>query len=187
MIARSASVSGSSMSVANQAGVPERRRVTRWTKGGFVGVVAGALFMAVEMFLVLAFGNGSIWDPVRLSASIAIGSRTVTASSPFTFDIFFIGMLVHFVLSIFYAVVLGMIIRRLPVGLAIVIGGFYGLVLYAFHFYGLATFYPWVAGWRSWITIVTHLVFGISAAWVYSHLHMRQLMREAGLVSNSSS
>jgi hypothetical protein len=38
-----------------------------------------------------------------------------------------------------------------------------------------------VASSRSWIVLVGHLVFGMSAAWIYIHLHVRQLMREAGL------
>src|SRR5260221_1885643 len=89
-----------------------RKRITRWGKGAYAGVIAGALFITVEMFLIEAFGKGNIWDPVRLSASIAMGNRVVATSEPFTFDIFFVGMLVHFVLSIWYAVVLGMLIRK---------------------------------------------------------------------------
>src|SRR5260221_1721980 len=95
-----------------QAQPAERKRITRWGKGAYAGVIAGALFITVEMFLIEAFGKGSIWDPVRLSASIAMGNRVVATSEPFTFAIFFVGILVHFVLSIWYAVVLGMLIRK---------------------------------------------------------------------------
>ena len=160
-----------------------RKRITHWGKGAFAGVIGGALFITVEMFLIQAFGGGSIWDPVRLSASITLGNRAVAVSTPFTFDIFFVGMLMHFVLSILYAVILGLLIRKLKPAAALAVGAVFGLVLYLFHFYGLAAFYPWVAGWRNWIVIVSHLIFGISTAWIFSHLHRRQLMQEAAALS----
>jgi hypothetical protein len=168
-----------------QAQAPERKRITRWGKGAFAGLIAGTLFITVEMFLMEAFGKGDIWDHVRLSASITLGNRAVVTSTPFTFDIFFVGVLMHFVLSIWYAVVLGMLIRTLKPAAAVSVGAGFGLLMYLFHFYGLAAFYPWVANWRNWIVVVTHLIFGMSAAWVYSRLHVRQLMREVGSSSEA--
>jgi hypothetical protein len=58
-------------------------------------LIAGALFIALEMALLQLFGKGNIWDPVRLSASITLGNRAVPTSTPFTFDIFFVGMMIH--------------------------------------------------------------------------------------------
>ena len=160
---------------------PQRKRITRWGKGAFAGVIAGMLFMTVEMGLMKVFGGGNIWDPVRLSASITLGNRAVATSTPFTFDIFFIGMMMHFLLSILYAVILGMLIRKLKPAAAILAGAGFGLLMYFFHFYGLTAFYPWVVNSRNWIVVVAHLIFGMYAAWIYSHLHMRQLMHDAGL------
>jgi hypothetical protein len=161
--------------------IPERRRITRWIKGGWVGVIAGALFMAVEMFLMAACRHGDMWDPVRLSASIVMGNQAVATSTPLSFDIVFIGLFMHFVLSILYAVILGMIIRRLKARTAVLVGAGFGLLLYLFHFHGLAAWYPWVASERNWITVVGHLVYGIAAAWMYTHIHVRELMKESGL------
>ena len=42
--------------------------------------------------------------------------------------------------------------------------------MYLVHFYGLTALYPWVAEARDWINVVTHLVFGLAAAWSYQHL-----------------
>jgi hypothetical protein len=122
-----------------------------------------------------------MWEPVRLSASVVMGDRAVATSAPFTFDIFFLGIFMHFVLSILYTVILGMIIRRLKAPTAVLVGAVFGLGLYLFHFYGLASWYPWVANERNWMTVVAHLIFGIAAAWMYSHLHSRDLLPESGL------
>src|SRR5438093_1382683 len=44
--------------------VRERKRITRWMKGGYVGVIAGALFIAVEMFLMEASGRAGFGSGV---------------------------------------------------------------------------------------------------------------------------
>jgi hypothetical protein len=185
MAAQPSNVSPESTNPVAQVQFPERKRITRWAKGAYGGLLAGTLFLAVEMFLLEAFGRGSIWDPVRLSASLAMGDQAVAKSVPFTADILVVGMLVHYVISIWYAVVLGLLIRKLKPGTAALAGAMYGVVLYFLHFYGLTGLYPWVANERSWIVVIPHVVFGMSAAWIYSHLHVRYLMREKGLLSEA--
>jgi hypothetical protein len=181
MNVQSTSISSPNAHPLTQAQRPERKRITRWGKGSIAGLIAGALSITVEMALVQASGRGNIWSPVRLSASITMGSQAVADSAPFTFDIFFIGMMMHFVLSILCAVILGMLIHKLKPAAATVVGAGFGLLMYLFEFHGLTVLYPWVAHWRNWIFIVAQLIFGMSAAWIYIHLHMRHLMREAGL------
>jgi hypothetical protein len=172
-----------SESMRSQEHVPAegRKRITRWGKGAYAGIIAGALFLALEMFLIRATGRGGFWDPVRLSASIAMGNAVVASERPITSDIIFIGMLVHFLLAIWYAVVLGMVVHKLRTVPALLVGAVFGLLMYVFHFHVLAGMYPWVVGFRSWMAIITHVIFGISVAWIYKQLHVRQLMRESGL------
>jgi len=181
MNVQSTSISSHNAHPLTQAQRPERKRITRWGKGAVAGLIAGALSITVEMALIKACGRGNIWAPVRLSASITMGSRAVADSTRFTFDIFFLGMMMHFLLSILSAVVLGMLIHKLKPAAATLVGAGFGLLMYLFQFYGLTVLYPWVANWRNWIFVVAHLIFGMSAAWIYIHLHMRHLMREAGL------
>jgi hypothetical protein len=171
---------------ANPVGLPpltEGRRITRWAKGVWAGLVSGTLFLTVEMFLLEALGRGSMWEPLRRSAAIAMGPAVVEAPRAFTADIFVVGALLHYTVAICYAVILGMLIRKLQTPAALACGAGFGLLLYVAHFHGLTAFYPWVADARAWTTVVAHLAFGISAAWIYSHLHIRQLMRDQGLLA----
>jgi hypothetical protein len=181
MNVQSTSISSTNAHPLTQAQRPGRKRITRWGKGAIAGLIAGALSITVEMALMQASGRGNIWAPVRLSASIAMGSWAVADSTPLTFDIFFLGMMMHLVLSILCAVVLGMLVHKLKPATATTVGAGFGLLMYLFEFYGLTVLYPWVAHWRNWIFVVAQLIFGMSAAWIYIHLHMRHLMREAGL------
>src|SRR5277367_764279 len=98
MNASSTNISSQNAPALIQGQARNRKRITRWGKGTFAGLIAGALLITVEMLLIGIFGRGNIWDPVRLSASITLGNRAMASSTPFTFDIFFVGMLMHFVL-----------------------------------------------------------------------------------------
>jgi hypothetical protein len=153
----------------------------------WTGLLAGTVAGLLEMVLLQAAGRGGMWDPVRLSASIALGNQAMTASAPFTFDIFFVGMLVHYVVAIWYAVVLGMIIRKMKPATAVIVGAVFGLLIYLLNFHGLSGLYPWVANSRNWIFCVGHVAFGTAAAWIYSQLRRRQLMHEAGLLPSMTS
>ena len=161
--------------------VPGRRRITRWTKGAWTGLIAGTIAIILEMVLSQVTAADRFWNPVRLSASIALGNRAVLHSSPFTFDIFFVGLLVHYVVCVLCAVILGMIIHALKPLVAVGIGAVYGLLLYGLSFYGVALLYPWIARDRGWVFLLGHVTFGVAAAWIYNQLHMRQIMRESGL------
>jgi lipid-binding SYLF domain-containing protein len=49
-------------------------------------------------------------------------------------------------------------------------GAVFGLVLYLVNFYGFTTAFPWFAMARGPITIITHIIFGVAAAWAYKGL-----------------
>jgi hypothetical protein len=79
-------------------------------------------------------------------------------------------MVVHFVLSVLFVIPLVWIIGRFGLGLALLVGAVYGLALYLVNFYPMTTFFPWFAMARNWVSITTHIVFGIVGAWVYMKL-----------------
>lgn len=47
---------------------------------------------------------------------------------------------------------------------ALAAGGFYGLMLYMVNLYGLTMLFPWFSVARDWITLLAHLVFGLTLA-----------------------
>jgi hypothetical protein len=84
-----------------------------------------------------------------------------------------IATLVHFALSIAYALALSVFIARLSTPLSLLAGAAFGLLLYAINMYGFTFVFPWFAAARDWITAATHVVFGIVAAAVYKTWPMR--------------
>lgn len=98
---------------------------------------------------------------------------------PATFDvgILMVAMLIHFVLSIILAFVFAFVARVRSVGMAMMIGAAFGLVLYLVNFYGMTAVSPWFAMARGWITIFSHVMYGAVLGLVYASIARRDAVR----------
>lgn len=158
--------------VANPVVPGGTRRPLDWSAAIWAGVIAGAVFMVLEMLMVQMFLGMSMWGPPRMIAAIAMGEGVLPPPATFDAGILMVAMVVHFVLSIVFAIVLAWIIQRLGLGLgaALLVGSGYGLALYLINFYPMTAFFPWFAMARNWVSIVAHILFGTIAAWGYLKL-----------------
>ncbi len=138
-----------------------------WKAAIIAGIVAGAIFMILEMILVPLVGGGSPWGPPRMIAAIGMGKEVLPPPGDFALMPVMVAMVIHFILSIIFAVILAFIIQRFSLGLAILIGAIFGLLLYFVNFYGFTAVFPWFAMARNAISIFSHIVFGAAAAWIY--------------------
>jgi hypothetical protein len=146
------------------------RRTINWRAAVWAGVIAGAVFMMLEMVMMPLFAGVSAWAPPRMIAAILLGREVLPPPATFELGVFLVAMMVHFALSIIYAVILAWIIYTFSLGPAIAIGMAFGLALYVINFYGFTAIFPWFAMARNWISIFAHLVFGGVAAWAYKAL-----------------
>lgn len=129
------------------------------------GTIAGAIFIILEMVLFPVAGLGSPWAPIRMIAAIVLGPGVLPPPDTFSLAIFLVAMVVHFSLSILYATIYAVIWRGflrldLPWPTALP-QGLFGLVIYLINFYGFAALFPWFAGERNWVSIVTHITWGL--------------------------
>lgn len=144
-----------------------------WSASIWAGIVAGAVFMALEMMMVPLFLGESMWGPPRMMAAIVLGEGVLPPPATFAPGIFVAALVVHFVLSVLYAVILAGIIARMGVATALAVGGLFGLGLYLINFYGFTVLFPWFAMARNWVSIIAHIVFGAVAAWGYKAIAAR--------------
>lgn len=147
----------------------EASRHLSWKAVLLSGLIAGAIFLLLEVLLVPLLGGGSAWGPPRMMAAILMGPAVLTPAT-FELGIFVVGLLVHFALSIGFAVAISLLVRALPLGAALGVGALFGLGLYLFNFYVMTGVFPWFANARNWISVSVHLVFGLCAAGAYKAL-----------------
>ncbi len=150
--------------------VPSVKLGLDWEAGGWAGLGAGAVFIALQTFLGAALGGGGNTDAVRRIASVALGDSVVPATAPFSALVFFAAAAVHIPLSLIYARILAAMIDGMSLAKASVAGALFGGALYFVNYYALSGLFPWFAAARGAAAIVSHLAFGVMAASIYVQL-----------------
>jgi hypothetical protein len=136
----------------------------------YAGVAAGVLATVVQIVLWAIFTDALpaiFFRDSRFAAAIVLGRGVLPPPASFDGRIMLIATLVHFALSIAYALILARFMAGLRTGASLLAGAAFGLGLYAVNMYGVTTLFPWFASSRDWITALTHLVFGMVLAAVY--------------------
>jgi hypothetical protein len=139
-----------------------------WSAAIWAGVVAGIVFMLLEMIVNPLLGAAPTpWAPVRMMGAVLLGKEALPPPPTFDLGIFMAAMGVHAFTSIVSALVIAFVIRKLSTGTAILVGALLGVALYFLVFYLLTPVFPWFAMARGWMQIVFHLIFGAIVAWWY--------------------
>lgn len=125
----------------------------------------------MEMILMALFTDMPLWGAPRMMAAIVLG-KGVLEPPTFNFGIVMARMMAHFMLSIIYTIILGFFIQQKGIGISVALGMMLGLLLYFINFYGFTALFPWFAMARNWISIVAHLIFGMTAAFAYKKLSL---------------
>jgi len=98
----------------------------------------------------------------RLTAAMVLGSSVLPPPSTAQWDILLVATLVHFALSFVYALFPTHFAGRLRAAPALLAGALYGLGIYVVNMYGFTVLFPWFAAARDWVTLLTHLIFGVT-------------------------
>lgn len=147
----------------------ERAGGIDWSAAIWAGVIGGIVFVMMEMILAPMFtGAPSVWAPPRMIGAVGLGSGVLPPPATFDMGVVMVAMLIHFVTSILFAIVLALIVRRMAMGTAVVVGIVLALLLYGLVFYAMTPVWPWFANARNWVSILSHVVFGAVVAWWYT-------------------
>ncbi len=131
------------------------------------GVVAGTIATAVQIlawWLSATPVLPTLLRDARLTAAIVMGPAALTSAPVLRWDLLLIAALIHISLSIAYAAIAMLFVRRLSAKPAIITGAAYGLAIYVLNLHGLTVFFPWFSVSRGWITMLAHVAFGASLA-----------------------
>jgi len=152
-------------------------RTPDWRAAAMAGLAAGVIFVVLESVLTLAMG-GSLWAPLRMTAAIVMGQGVTAQAATFGGGVVLVGLVVHFVLSIVFTLILAAIMAPFnldsSVGMTTLAGLVFGLAVYLIDFYGFARLFPWFIEARGALSLVTHLIFGLVAADIYLQIERRR-------------
>jgi len=106
----------------------------------------------------------TLFRDARLTAALVMGTDVLPPPSTLQWTILLVATLIHFLLSVVYALIAAPLASRLRNGSALFAGALYGLAIYVVNLYGFTLLFPWFAVARDWVTLLTHLVFGVALA-----------------------
>ncbi len=148
---------------------PESKPGFDWAAAGWAGIIAGTAFLLIETALITMFGSVTQTDAIRQIAAISLG-QSILPSTTFTALVFLSAMAVHLPLSLLYARIIAALVHGRSVPIALAIGAVFGVALYGVNYYAFTRLFPWFALARGWVTLTSHISFGILAAGIYAQL-----------------
>ncbi len=131
------------------------------------GLSAGVLATLVQLILWWLAEMPvieTLFRDAHLTAALLMGPDVLPPPTTGRWDILLVATLIHFALSVTYALLPAALIGRWRSGLALFAGVLYGLCIYGVNLYGFTMLFPWFAVSRDWVTLVAHLVFGMTLA-----------------------
>jgi hypothetical protein len=131
----------------------------------WAGLIAGSLMLAIVALPGIFAGGDTLGAP-RMIGALVVDRDASTLTTTFIL----VSVAGHFFLSVLFAFILALLVHRMNTLMAVATGAAYGIGLYLINFFVMATAFPWFAEFRNLTNFVSHLAFGMIAAWAYKRL-----------------
>lgn len=139
------------------------RHVT-WRAVLISGLVAGTLFLITDLIFAPLVTNVSGALTLRYFAALVLGSKVLTQTGA---NILVTGIVVHYVLSLVFALVITLVVHRWGMVVGIVGGVIMGVAIYGINLYTVTLLFPWFFAINSPVILLCHAIFGAVAGGVY--------------------
>ena len=135
-----------------------------WRAIPIAGFAAGIAFLLVNIILTPVVLEV---DPIlilRYFGALMLGSGVLTETGN---DAIVVGLILHFLLSMVFTLLVTIVIHRWGLIIGIVGGAIMGLALYGVNLYTMTVFFEWFFAINSTVLLLSHVVFGAVAGGVY--------------------
>jgi hypothetical protein len=153
----------------------ELEQIVDWRAAFIAGLVAGFVFLLVQMLGQAMIVGQSAWLFPQYVGAIVLGEEVLSAG--FDLGAVVAGIVLHLVFSVIFALILAAIIHEWNMVVGLVVGTLFGLALYAINYYTFTRFFPWFFPVTNWLDIVAHALFGLTAGGVYEALEIERFVR----------
>lgn len=120
--------------------------------GGVIALLTGLILSAVILS-----------EPdfiLRVTGSLVLGPGVIPITEGNPILITITGVLVTFLLAFAFALLVVLVIHRWGLIIGLIGGMLVGAAIYVISVYGLSYFFPWIYPVRSWMLLLTHVLFG---------------------------
>lgn len=145
----------------------QMHQVMDWAAAIAAGLVAGAVTLLLLLLAYPLATGGSPWTVLRFIAAIVLGNAVLPPPTTFHALTAVTGVIVHLILSIFYGVILALIIHRWGIIVGFFGGALFGVGLFLINLFAFTNLFEWFYPLRSWAFFLLHLFFGALAGGLY--------------------
>lgn len=154
------------------------RRAPDWRAAAIAGLIAGTLYVVLELLTARFVLYQGAWGTVKMVAALMLGRQALASADAFSWTIVLAAGIVHFGLSIVLATILAMLIASFrfdsSIGMATLAGAVFGVLVYLVNFYVMGRYFNWFDEARGWESLFAHIMFGVIAADAYANLERRE-------------
>ena len=151
-----------------------------WSAAAWAGLIGGAVYFLMNLFVTPAIVGGNAWVQVRLLASIVLGPRVLAPPASFDAAALAVALLVNFAVALLFALLVAWVLHRWGLIVGILGGAALGLALYLIVFYSLTRFFPQFFAMNGRGYLLSHVVFGAIVGGVYEALEVERYEPAAG-------
>lgn len=146
------------------------RKVVDWKAVGWAGLIAGTVFLLLNLFVVPRLMGSSFWISVRLVGSIVLGNDVLAPPASAHTGALAAAIGVHFLLAFAMAALIAYVVHRGGLLGGVLAGAVLGMAFYFIDYYTLSYFFPQFFAMRHAAVIVSHVIFGALAGGIYELL-----------------
>lgn len=140
-----------------------RENVTWWSIP-LAAVVAGTVFLVCNAILTPIMLDVDSALVLRYTGALVLGTDALTESGV---TVPIVGVVVHYVLSLLFTIVIAIVVHRWGLLVGIVGGAVLGLAIYGINMYTLTLFFEWFFAIHSPVLAISHVLFGAFAGGIY--------------------
>ena len=143
------------------------RRQVAWRAIPIAAVVAGTLFLLVNILLMPFVLETDPLLLIRYQASLVLGPDVLVSPTASTI---LVGIITHYLLALIFTFIITIVIHRWGLLVGIMGGALLGLALYCINLYTMTLVFPWFFAINNSVLLLSHVLFGAAAGGVYELL-----------------
>jgi hypothetical protein len=147
-----------------------------WTRVGVAaGLAAGAVYLVLQVLNASLYMEGTGSEPLQRIGAMLLGGDEAPPPGDWGSRAIGVALLIHLSLSIGYGSLIDALVGCLSGGVAAAVAGaVVGVLIYIVNYWIIApSAFPWFEDSRNVLTMANHIVFGVVAALVCTHLRAR--------------
>jgi ABC-type cobalamin transport system permease subunit len=133
-------------------------------------MIAGTVFLLLNLFVVPALMGSSFWISVRLTASMVLGQEVLAPPATFNGLALAAAVVVHYALALLMTAIIAVVVHLGGLAMGILGGAALGLAFYYIDYYSLTYFFPQFFAMKDGSVIASHVIFGALAGGLYEWL-----------------